>query len=104
MGPTAWITFPAGSRPPVVITAWPVGQPPSLRHSAMISGPPAAWMAPSTPPPPARRLLAALTMASTSCLVISPWISTSRVRPIIFSSTAVLLRPAGASQRRGAKK
>jgi hypothetical protein len=104
MGPTVWMTFLAGSRPPVVITAWPVGQPPNWRHWAMISGPPAAWMAPSTPPPPARRLLAALTMASTSCRVMSPCSSTSLVLPISFSSISALARPVGAAQRRGARK
>src|SRR5262245_41688959 len=35
-------------------------------------------MAPSTPPPPARAELAALTMASTSCAVMSPWTSSRR--------------------------
>ena len=32
----------------------------------------APWMAPSTPPPPIREELAALTIASTSCAVMSP--------------------------------
>ena len=44
----------------------------SSRHSSRISGPPARWMAPSTPPPPSRELLAALTMASTRSSVMSP--------------------------------
>src|SRR5918992_1830223 len=35
-------------------------------------------MAPSTPPPPSRELLAALTMASTFCSVMSPWITAIR--------------------------
>src|SRR5215472_9377180 len=38
----------------------------------MIADPPARWMAPSTPPPPRSAELAALTMASTRILVISP--------------------------------
>ena len=35
-------------------------------------GPPARWMAPSTPPPPSSDSLAALTIASTTCSVMSP--------------------------------
>jgi sugar phosphate isomerase/epimerase len=38
----------------------------------MIDGPPARWMAPSTPPPPASAELAALAMASTAIRVMSP--------------------------------
>src|SRR5882672_1377801 len=60
--------------------ASPVGQPPSVRHSARSSGPAARWMAPSTPPPPNRLSLAALTMASTSRRVMSP--STTSMRAI----------------------
>src|SRR5690606_31561308 len=52
--------------------ASPVGQPPSVRHSARRPGPAARWMAPSTPPPPSRDELAALTMASTFARVMSP--------------------------------
>src|SRR5262245_55474390 len=48
------------------------------RHSAMIAGPPARWIAPSTPPPPARWLLAALTMPSTASRVMSPRSSETR--------------------------
>src|SRR5881296_2057214 len=66
------MTKRAGSRPPRVSLASPVTQPPSVRHSARISGPPARWMAPSTPPPPSSDELAAFTMASTSCVVMSP--------------------------------
>ena len=40
--------------------------------------PAARWMAPSTPPPPSRLFLAALTMASTSSLVMSPSIISMR--------------------------
>src|SRR5215475_1600851 len=47
----------------------------------MISGPPARWTAPSTPPPPASELLAALTMASTSRVVMSALRSVIRPRP-----------------------
>ena len=43
-----------------------------------IAGPPARWIAPSTPPPPSSELLAALTIASTACAVMSP--CTSRIR------------------------
>src|SRR5207245_6615497 len=60
------------SAPAPVILASPVGQPPSGRHSSSSSGPPARWIAPSTPPPPMRLELAALTMASTGSRVISP--------------------------------
>src|SRR5262245_61360711 len=63
--------------------ASPVGQPPSARHAAKSSGPAARWIAPSTPPPPRRVVFAALTIASTSCLVMSP--STSSIRPLIGS-------------------
>src|SRR5436309_10053250 len=77
------MTKRAFSRAPPVTTACPVGQPPCLatieRHSSRICGPPARWIAPSTPPPPRREELAALTMASTSWRVISPSTRTSRV-------------------------
>jgi hypothetical protein len=36
-----WITKRAGKRPPVVIAASPVAQPPIFRHSSRIAGPPA---------------------------------------------------------------
>jgi hypothetical protein len=36
------------------------------------SGPAARWIAPSTPPPPASAEFAALTIASTSSVVMSP--------------------------------
>src|SRR5258705_13528565 len=72
MGPTAWKTHLAGSRPAVVATALPVGQVANAASSRMMVGPPARWMAPSTPPPPAREELAALAMASTGILVMSP--------------------------------
>src|SRR5262245_23247581 len=38
----------------------------------MIEGPPARWIAPSTPPPPASPELAALTMTSAATRVMSP--------------------------------
>ena len=44
----------------------------------MIPGPPARWMAPSTPPPPTSALFAALTMTSALIRVMSPW--TRRMR------------------------
>src|SRR3954464_11161507 len=66
------MTWRAGSRPAVVTFASPVSQPPSNRHCSRISGPPARWIAPSTPPPPSRLELAALTIASTACSLISP--------------------------------
>src|SRR5580765_5676649 len=61
-----------------VIFACPVGQPPSWRHSSSNPGPAASWIAPSTPPPPNNVVFAALTMASTFCLVILP--STTAMR------------------------
>lgn len=42
-------------------------------QSCRMAGPPALWMAPSTPPPPRSARLAALTIASTRCWVMSPW-------------------------------
>src|SRR5579864_2893839 len=45
----------------------------------MMDGPPARWIAPSTPPPPASEELAALTMASTAMRVISPTTNCSRL-------------------------
>ena len=41
----------------------------------MMAGPPARWIAPSTPPPPANALFAALTIASAWTVVMSPWTS-----------------------------
>ena len=41
-------------------------------QSSSTAGPPARWIAPSTPPPPRIARLAALTTASTSCAVMSP--------------------------------
>ena len=78
-GPTVWITCRAGSLPAVVAFASPVSHPPSRRLSSRIADPPARWIAPSTPPPPSKDELAALTIASTSCFVMSP--STSSMRP-----------------------
>src|SRR5271157_4417430 len=63
------------------MTALPAGRVPILAtmrlHSCRMEGPPARWMAPSTPPPPRREELAALTMASVVSLVMSagPWSS-----------------------------
>src|ERR1041385_3510510 len=54
----------------------------------MIEGPPARWMAPSTPPPPASPELAAFAMASAGTRAISPvisrWILPSGVRHSII--------------------
>ena len=47
------------------------------RHSSRMAGPPARWMAPSTPPPPSRPELAALTIASVVSRVMSPRTSSS---------------------------
>src|SRR5208283_4637853 len=83
MGPTVWMTYLAGRRPPVVRTALPAGRRPILAtmrlHSSRIEGPPARWMAPSTPPPPRSEELAALTMASVVSLVMSAGPTNSRI-------------------------
>src|ERR1700674_46184 len=76
----AWMTKRAFNVPPPVMAASPTSTGPSLRHSAWICGPPARAIAPATPPPNSRSLLAALTMASTSCCVRSPC-KISTVRP-----------------------
>src|SRR5208283_417415 len=95
MGPTVWMTYLAGRRPPVVRTALPAGRRPILAtmrlHSSRIEGPPARWMAPSTPPPPRSEELAALTMASVVSLVMSagPW--NSSVLPLAKVSLAAKL-------------
>src|SRR4029079_4112774 len=57
----------AGISPALVQPASPVASPSGNRRlqSSSTDGPPARWMAPSTPPPPRIRLLAALTTAPT---------------------------------------
>src|SRR5882672_7698548 len=66
--------------------ASPVGQPPRVRHSASNCGPAARWIAPSTPPPPSNELFAALTIASTSSLVMSVRVSSIRSSVLMFPS------------------
>src|SRR6185437_15731716 len=66
---------------PGVILASPVSQPPSLAQASASSGPAARWIAPQTPPPGASAEFAALTMASTSSVVMSP--STISIRLVI---------------------
>src|SRR3954452_12056922 len=60
--------------PAVVQPASPVSRPRGnrRRQSSSTAGPPARWMAPSTPAPPRIARFAALTTASTSCWVMSP--------------------------------
>src|SRR5260370_10693264 len=82
MGPTAWKTYFAGNLPAVVATALPVGHPPILRQASIILGPPARWIAPSTPPPPRNPEFAAVTIATTWTSTIFPRISAS-VTPLI---------------------
>ena len=78
VGPTVWMTQRAGRSPATVATASPVGSPSrnvvlrTRRHASRSFGPAARWIAPSTPPSPSIVWLAALTMASTSCVVRSP--------------------------------
>src|SRR5262249_6083850 len=50
-------------------------------HFSRMAGPPALWIAPSTPPPPSSDELAALTIASTSWVVRSP--STNVMAPTL---------------------
>src|SRR4029077_19137785 len=50
-------------------------------QSSSTDGPPARWIAPSTPPPPRIARLAALTTASTSCSVMSPSTTVSSMTP-----------------------
>src|SRR6266576_3303876 len=97
-GPTAWITPRAGSRPAVVAFASPVGQPPRRLDSARISGPPARWIAPSTPPPPSSDSFAAFTTASTACSVKSP-----TTNSIATAGPYDPPRGVGASDRPGAR-
>src|SRR5215211_1788808 len=87
-GPTAWMTHRDGSRPPVVAFASPVAHPPRRLHSSRIAGPPARWIAPSTPPPPSSDSFAAFTIASTRCSVRSPTTNESRsgIRPVSLAS------------------
>src|SRR5205823_7779389 len=66
--------------------ALPISPPPATGpcavHSSWIDGPPRRRIAPATPPPRTRSLLAALTMASTSCSTRSPWMITTLVAGI----------------------
>src|SRR5262249_17872754 len=71
-GPTAWMTNRAGNPKPGVSAAPPVGQRPIAAQAFASAGPALRWIAPHTPPPGARDSFAALTMASTSRLVMSP--------------------------------
>src|SRR6478736_3859106 len=73
-----------------------------MRHSATRSGPAARWIAPSTPPPPSSERLAALTMASSASVVMSPTQTSIRAEPISAASSgftsgmsAILSRPFG---------
>src|SRR5271165_5521362 len=49
-------------------------------QASRMAGPPARWIAPSTPPPPSREELAAFTMASVCSRVMSPGPLTTRRR------------------------
>src|SRR5262245_40008328 len=73
--------YRADSPNPSVSLASPVWQPPRAEQARSSSGPAAAKIAPHTPPPRARRPLAALTIASTGKVVISP--SQGRIRAVI---------------------
>src|SRR5262245_27961112 len=95
------MTWRAGRRPPPVSLASPVGQPPRVRHSSRMAGPPARWIAPSTPPPPSRVVLAAFTMASVGCRVMSPWTSSRHVPSIVRVRIARVISPGGHLPARG---
>src|SRR5262245_44753142 len=78
------------------MTASPAGNPSGYcvrrisLHAANMSGPPARWIAPSTPPPPISVPLAALTMASTDSLVMSPvWTITRSPRNVLSAVMGV---------------
>src|SRR5262245_41068906 len=86
------MTRRARSRPPPVIFASPVAQPPSRLHSSRISGPPARWIAPSTPPPPRSVEFAAFTIASVSGCVMSPRTSSMVQAAIVRRRTGLLGR------------
>src|SRR4029078_9285363 len=75
-----------------VAFASPVSQPPRRLHSARMLGPPARWMAPSTPPPHSSGVLVEFTIASTFCAVRSPITNVVRMQP--------LYHPAAAADRR----
>jgi len=75
-GPTAWITYFAGSAPPEVQAGreWETS-PCFAIHASLsswITSPPRRTMDHATPPPCCKCSLAALTMASTSSSVMSP--------------------------------
>src|SRR5689334_10874343 len=73
------MTHRAGRFPALVSFASPVSHPPRRRHSSRIAGPPARWIAPSTPPPPSSEAFAAFTTASTRSAVMSPTTSSMRL-------------------------
>src|ERR671911_2718340 len=56
-------------------------------------------MAPSTPPPPRIRVLAALTIASTRCAVMSPWTSLTRTRRCLRRLRVIVQAKGGESER-----
>src|SRR5690242_1474033 len=92
------MTQRAGISPAVVQPASPVARPCGKRatQSSRTAGPPARWIAPSTPPPPRMALLAALTTASTSWRVMSPRTTVTSIRP---SSRSLDQLQGGALQR-----
>src|SRR5665648_794010 len=108
-GPTVWITQRAWSSPAPVATASPTGRPPgrpvrrTSRHSARSAGPAAAWIAPSTPPPPSSEEFAALTMASTRSVVMSPRTASMSIGIILPRSVPTGV-PTPGRRRRGADR
>ena len=79
----------------MVMTAWPVGSRPissTMRlHSSRMAGPPARWIAPSTPPPPISPELAALTIASTSSSVMSPFANRRLVSDLVGGKSVLVI-------------
>src|SRR5512140_3758502 len=84
----------AGKPPPPVRTASPAGHSPRMariaRHSSRINGPPARWIAPSTPPPPRSVEFAAFTIASTLWRVMSPRTSSITFPEMVFSMRHII--------------
>ncbi len=83
---------PAGHSPRTLRMAW---------HSSRIDGPPARWIAPSTPPPPSSVGLAAFTIASTLWRVMSPRTSSITFPETVFSMGHII-RPIAADGMREA--
>src|SRR6185503_3671879 len=97
----AWMIHCALRSPPEVTTAVPSGTVPILWHSSWTCWPATRRIAPETPPPMTRSLLAELTMASASTVVMSPRI----MRSWVFIEVALYQRSGLAEDlRQGAEE